>query len=182
MAQAFVDLSRLADLLRANSLFPSLERRVRRFHGKVVVKIDLESARRSIDELNALMHAHPDPNTMGSFQLAAGEALCAHAVVVYCRALVSAGSGRFGTDAQFPAELAAAHARVERAVGRDVGNLPLVRAGAPTRRRRPYQGRRAPSSPTSRRSSAVRSRDAAPIFSSSRWSLVVPGMGTIQGF
>jgi hypothetical protein len=33
----------------------------------------------------------------------------------------------------------------------------------------------------SRRSSAVSSMDAAPMFSSSRCSLVVPGMGTIHG-
>jgi hypothetical protein len=33
----------------------------------------------------------------------------------------------------------------------------------------------------SRTSSDVSCTDAAPIFSSRRWDLVVPGMGTIQG-
>jgi len=110
--QKCVDLSALADLLKEEKLYPALEKIIRRFHGKVSVKTDLDSAWRSLESLHCIMMRNQNPLSISSIDLASGEGLCLHAVVVYCRAFVSKGSGRFGTSVLFTDELKEAHARI----------------------------------------------------------------------
>jgi hypothetical protein len=112
MTEVCVDLNAVAEALRARKVFADLVRHIRRFHGKAVIKTDLDVSRRALDQLRALMAAHPDFNTLTPFEITAAEALSAHAVIAYCRALVSAGAGRFKTAVAFPAALRAAHERV----------------------------------------------------------------------
>ncbi len=110
--QTCVDLNRLADTLHDRQIFGKLESLIRRFHGKVSARIDLEQARRSVDQLNKMMRDNPLLSSYDEFKIAAGEALCLHAVVVYCRALVSNGAGRFRTGVEFPDQLMHAHSRI----------------------------------------------------------------------
>lgn len=112
MTEVCIDLTALADVLHARGAFPRLERQIRRFHGKVVIKTDLDVSRRSVDQLKILMAARPEFETLSPFEITAAEALSANAVVAYCRALVSEGSGRFNTAVHFPSELKDAHDRV----------------------------------------------------------------------
>jgi hypothetical protein len=107
-----VDLNRFADELQAAHACPQMQRCIRRYHGKLVVQVDLAGAKLSLDQLKSMIVEYPDPSQLTAFQCAAGEALFTKSVVDYCRALVSDGKGRFGTAVVFPADLAQSHRRI----------------------------------------------------------------------
>ncbi len=114
MGRVAVDLIALADALRVRGLHPQLERKIRRFHGRAVVRADLDVAQQSVLQLSAMLNHAGGAQALTPTEAFIGQALLTQAVVAYCRALVSKGEGRSasGAEAQFGPADWEAHTRI----------------------------------------------------------------------
>ncbi len=99
------DLSSLQDDLKKLPKFKELNKAISRYTSARSLQRDLESALSSLDYLSAIDVSD------GATRTAVGQPLMTHAVMLYCRAAIEDGSGRFpmGVTKRFSKEQATKH-------------------------------------------------------------------------
>lgn len=101
------DLTALQVLLKGKPRYKELSKAIDRFAAAVSFEQDLKSAMASVDALLGLDRDETDPRRRG----VTGQALMLHAVMMYCRAAIEDGNGRWkmGVTKDFVPDLLKKH-------------------------------------------------------------------------